>query len=136
MTLCQQAGLFEFLEEFFDEAGHGVRVELRFFYPDVVGGKGRFLWGFQEVEVSKENAVGKNVLDVLLDQNRSCRNGIDKPRFVEALPDVARATAMDGGLAVAPNIYINKVALTDFEGLLFDGEIRDAVRAEGRAGFL
>ena len=80
--------------------------------------------------------MGKNVLDVLLDQNRSCRNGIDKPRFVEALPDVARATAMDGGLAVAPNIYINKVALTDFEGLLFDGEVRDKVGAEGRTGFL
>ena len=124
------------MEEFIDETGHGVRVELRFFYPDVVGGKRRFLWDFQEVEVGKEDAVGKNVLDVLLDQNRSCRNGIDKPRFVEALPDVARATAMDGGLAVAPNIYINKVALTDFEGLLFDGEVRDKVGAEGRTGFL
>ena len=52
------------MEEFIDETGHGVRVELRFFYPDVVGGKGRFLWGFQEVEVSKENAVGKDVADV------------------------------------------------------------------------
>ncbi len=52
------------------------------------------------------------------------------------MPDVAWTTAMDGGLAVAPNIYINKVALTDFEGLLFDGEVRDAVRAEGRAGLL
>jgi hypothetical protein len=124
------------LEEFIDETGHGVGVELRFFDPDVVRGKGRFLWGFQEVEVGQEDAVGKNVLDVLLDQNRSCRNGIDKPRFVETLPDVAWASAMDGGLAVAPNIYIYKVALTDFEGLLFDGEIRDKVRAEGRAGFL
>ena len=56
--------------------------------------------------------------------------------FIEALPDVAWATAMDGSLAVAPNIYINKVALTDFEGLLFDGEVRDKVRAEGRTGFL
>ena len=65
MTLCQQAGLFEFLEEFIDETGHGVRVELRFFYPDVVRGKGRFLWDFQEVEVGQENAVGKNVADVL-----------------------------------------------------------------------
>ena len=52
------------------------------------------------------------------------------------MPDVAWTTAMDGSLAVAPNIYINKVALTDFEGLLFDGEIRDKVRAEGRTGFL
>ena len=52
------------------------------------------------------------------------------------MPDVAWATAMDGSLAVAPNIYINKVALTDFEGLLFDGEVRDKVGAEGRTGFL
>ena len=80
--------------------------------------------------------MGENVLDILLDQYRSCRNCIDEPRFVEALPDVAWASAMDGGLAVAPNIYINKVALTDFEGLLFDGEIRDKVKSEGRAGFL
>ena len=124
------------MEEFFDETGHGVRVELRFFYPDVVRGKGRFLWGFQEVEVGQEDAVSKNVADVLLDQHRSCRSGIDKQGLIEALPDVARATAMDGGLAVAPNIYINKVALTDFEGLLFDGEVRDKVGAEGRTGFL
>ena len=60
----------------------------------------------------------------------------NQKRLIETLPDVARATAMDGSLAVAPNIYINKVALTDFEGLLFDGEIRDKVRAEGRTGFL
>ena len=53
------------MEEFFDETGHGVRVELRFFYPDVVRGKGRFLWDFQEVEVGQEDAVGKDVLDVL-----------------------------------------------------------------------
>ena len=52
------------MEEFFDETGHGVRVELRFFDPDVVGWKGRFLWGFQEIEVGQENAVGKNVLNV------------------------------------------------------------------------
>ena len=45
----------------------------------------------------------------------------NQKRFVKTLPDIARATAMDGGLAVAPNIYINKVALTDFEGILFDG---------------
>ena len=80
--------------------------------------------------------MGKNVLDVLLDQYRSCRSGIDKPGFVETLPDVAWTTAMDGSLAVAPNIYINKVALTDFEGLLLDGEVRDAAGAEGRAGLL
>ena len=80
--------------------------------------------------------MGKNVLDVLLDQYRACRNCIDEPRFVEALPDVTWATSMDGGLAVAPNIYINKVALTDCEGLLLDGEVRDAAGAEGRAGLL
>ena len=76
------------------------------------------------------------MLDVLLDQYRSCRNCIDEPRFVEALPDVARATAVDGGLAVIPYIYINEVTLTDFEGLLLDGEVRDAAGAEGRAGLL
>ena len=49
------------------------------------------------------------------------------------MPDVARATAMESRFTVIPYKYINKVALTDFEGFLFDGEVRDKVRAEGGA---
>ena len=51
------------------------------------------------------------------------------------MPDVARATAMESRFTVIPYKYINKVALTDFESLLFDGEVRDEVRAEGDTAF-
>jgi hypothetical protein len=61
--------------------------------------------------------------------------GIDEPRFPKTLPDVARASTMDGRLAVTAYIYINKVALADLESLEFDGKFLYAVHTKSLTGF-
>ena len=58
---------------------------------------------------------------------------VNRQGFVETLPDVAGSTTMDGGLALIPYIYKNKVALTNLQGLQLDGQLLDAVGAEGLA---
>ena len=45
-------------EEDLDEAGLGIVVELRFFYPNIVGGQRRLFDGFPQVEVGIEDAMG------------------------------------------------------------------------------
>ena len=65
--------------------------------------------------------MGQNMLHALSDEYRSGRSGIYQPRFPQPLPDVTRATTMDGYIAVATYIYINKVALLHLKRFQFNG---------------
>ena len=49
---------------FFNETGHGIVVEFRFFYPYIIKGKHRPLCWFPQVEIGIENAMGQNMLHV------------------------------------------------------------------------
>jgi hypothetical protein len=123
-------------EEDLDEAGLGVIVEGGLGDPDVIVGEGWTSGDFQKVEVGIEDTVGKHMLDMLTKKDGSRGDNsfrIDNPGFPETLPDVAWATAVDGCLPITADIYINKVAFADFEGLELDGEISDATCAEGLA---
>ena len=82
--------------------------------------------------------MGEDMLDMLTKGDGGWRNsgfGIDEPGFPQTLPDIACPTTMDGHISLTADIDINKVALTDLEGLEFDREFRDTTLTEGLTGF-
>ena len=56
--------------------------------------------------------------------------------FIQPLPDVALATAMDGGEALAPDIDIGQTALAHLQRLLFDREHPHPTLMQGDTGLL
>lgn len=74
--------------------------------------------------------MGKNMLHTrsqLLEMTGPLRQGLvlEERRLPQSLPDVAGATTVNGGVAVAADIYINKVSGGDLCLLQLHGQLID-----------
>ena len=128
-----KVGAWHAFEQDFYQAGEGIIVDGRLWNPDVVRGKRGTLIRLPQVEVGIEYAVGKDVLDVLAQQYCATWYCFRLPRLIKTLPDVSCTTAVDGGLALIPYIYKNKVSFANLQSLQLYWQFLDAVGTESLA---
>ena len=112
----------EFLEQKIYKTRDAVVVDILFLDPDIVIGEGRALRGLPKIEICCDNLMCQDVFDVSGNRCESFQHisfhlplsTFHQYRFPQSLPDVARAPAMDGRLALTADVDLDAMARFHF----------------------